>query len=529
MHRPRRNLLGIVVALVTLIASGALSWTSRWEYDHTESRLIGLRVKEAGSVLAGALPAIQTPLASAAALADATDGDVGQFKGFMARYTGTGRPFVSASLWRPGDSMPIAVVGSAPVIADSADASRAFFSRTDPPAVLHMTELMRAAASTRLGYAFTTPGGSLKYTVYGEGAIATTRPIRIASDSAFADLDYALYVGRTPIQAALLQASVSRVPIGGRHATAVVPFGDSAFTLVMAPRHSLSGALPERLPWIIAVVGVLLSAAFAILTQRLSHRRRDAEVLAAELDGIARDNRRLYAEQRNVAETLQLALLPADLPRSNSAEMAVHYEPGVKGIHIGGDWYDVITRQDQLLLVVGDVSGRGLPAATVMASLLYGARAYAAQGDAPDAILSKLSNLLRVDASGRFATVLCVLLDLARHQITLASAGHLPPLLVQPGSARYLTCPIGPPIGVASTRYEAATVDVPESAILVAFTDGLVERRTESLDVGLERLRELASWDGTWALATLVSTLVRTLLGAGGDDDTVVLGVRWLS
>ena len=104
--------------------------------------------------------------------------------------------------------------------------------------------------------------------------------------------------------------------------------------------------------------------------------------------------------------------------------------PGVDGVDIGGDWYDVIdVGGGQVILVVGDVSGRGLRAATEMASLRYAIRAYAAQGDPPEVILSKLSRLINLVRDGHFATVLCGLVNVAERRVTFANAGHPSPLL----------------------------------------------------------------------------------------------------
>src|SRR6202035_4731515 len=99
-----------------------------------------------------------------------------------------------------------------------------------------------------------------------------------------------------------------------RQASNTVPFGDSAFTLIVTPRDSLGGTFFELLPWLIAVVGTALSLAAALLTDRLQRRRRGAEELAINLDRVAEENRRLYAEQRDIAQTLQHALLPESLP-----------------------------------------------------------------------------------------------------------------------------------------------------------------------------------------------------------------------
>jgi serine phosphatase RsbU (regulator of sigma subunit) len=298
----------------------------------------------------------------------------------------------------------------------------------------------------------------------------------------------------------------------------------------MAPRGSLSGSLPQRLPVIVVCVGVLLALGAATLTLRLSQRRHDAERLADRLETAAGENRRLYAEQRGIAQTLQHALLPEVLPQLPGIETGARYEAGERGLEIGGDWYDVIAQGDQrLLLVVGDVSGRGLRAATTMASLRYAIRAYAAQQDPPATILAKLSRLVSVSTDGQLATVSCLLLDIGRHEINLTSAGHLPPLLVADGRCDFLSCEVGLPIGVdASASYVSRTIAIPRTGALLAFTDGLVERRGESLDEGLARLRRAAAaYDGE--LPALLNTLVLQLHHEPSEDDIAIVGLRWTS
>jgi serine phosphatase RsbU (regulator of sigma subunit) len=182
-----------------------------------------------------------------------------------------------------------------------------------------------------------------------------------------------------------------------------------------------------------------------------------------------------------------------------------------------------------MLLVVGDVSGRGLRAATTMASLRYAIRAYATQGDPPPAILTKLSHLVSVAEGGQLATVLCVLIDPARRVLSVASAGHLPPLLTGDASAgHYLQGELGVPIGVeAGAEYGAREMPLPEAGTLLAFTDGLVETRGESIDDGLERMRAAAARLHRLDLADLVATLVTEVPGGGAEDDIAIVGVRW--
>ena len=105
-------------------------------------------------------------------------------------------------------------------------------------------------------------------------------------------------------------------------------FGSNSFTFVVNARHPLVGSFPQRLPWLIAIVGVLLSIGAALLTLRLIQRRTHAEELAGSLEQIAEENRKLYSEQRSIAQTLQHALLPEALPKIHGVETGARYEAG---------------------------------------------------------------------------------------------------------------------------------------------------------------------------------------------------------
>jgi serine phosphatase RsbU (regulator of sigma subunit) len=519
------------VLIIGLLATAALALVSASTYANNEKRVLDLRVKELGAVLAEAIPNTQTPLASAAALADATDGNVHKFMRFVAPYVGAtpGHQFVSVSLWRLGSTPrgPLAVVGQAPELKTMALDARAFFTRAAHSRKLSVIGL-RNPSLTRLGYAFATPEATSRYAAYGESALPANRRSRLQGNSAFSDLDYAIFLGAGQQPRDLLVTSLSSLPIRGRQATEKVPFGDTVLTLQVAPRRPLGGTFPQRLPWIIVIVGIVLTLGAAALTVRLIQRRRRAEHLSDRLEQAAEENRQLYAEQRNIAQTLQHALLPERLPQIPGAEASARYEPGEQGIEIGGDWYDVIPLGDgKLLLVVGDVTGRGLRAAATMASLRYAIHAYAAQNDPPATILSKLSKLLDVGSSGQLATVLCALIDVRGRMLSVTSAGHLPPLLITHGRGEYVESEVGLPIGVqAGASYRSTTVVAPPAATILAFTDGLVERRGENLDLSLARLRDAASGNHV-GLPELLSRLVAALRHGPSEDDTAIVGVRW--
>jgi len=420
----------VAVAVVGLAITGVLAALAASTYTSNENRLLNLRVRDAGSLIAEALPSVQTPLASAAALADATGGDIQRFMTFITPYAGGAHPqYASVSLWRLGAGGPrlLSVVGTNPELAQSPARAASFFTRATASAQLSVIGLLQGP-SPRLGYAFKSPGLTGHFVAYGESALPANRRSRLQSSSSFADLHYALYLGRTQNTANLLVTDLKNLPIRGRRASTTIPFGDSAFTFVVAAKHPLEGTFAQRLPWVIGIVGVLVSLGAAFLTPQLLARRNQAERLAGSLERTADENRRLYAEQRTIAQTLQHALLPAQLPQIRGIETSARYEAGVEGVDVGGDWYDLIGLDNRrLLLVVGDVSGRGLRAAATMAELRFAIHAYAAQEDPPAVILSKLSRLVNVDTSGQIATILFAMVDIERRRVTVTSAGHLPP------------------------------------------------------------------------------------------------------
>jgi serine phosphatase RsbU (regulator of sigma subunit) len=526
-------LLPAVTMIVGLAVTAALALVSHSQYTNNQKRLLGLRVRDAGALVTEAAPSIQTPLASASELADVTGGNARRFAHFAAAYVGAAprKQFASMSVWKLGSPQlgPVAVAGVAPKLARSPATAAALFARAAKTPGLDVTGLL-SLPDPRIGYAVVAPGFSGAYVAYGESPLPASRRSRLQSSSQFAGLHYAIYLGAGTQTSNLLVTDVSRPPPPGVRRQVVVPYGNAQFTLVMSTQHSLAGSLPQELPWIITVAGVLLTAIATAMTILLLKRRRDAEQLAGELDVIARENQALYAQQRGIAQTLQHALLPDRLPQVPGVETSARYEAGEAGVDIGGDWYDVIDLDDgRLLLVVGDVSGKGLRAATTMALLRYAIHAYAAQHDDPEVILNKLSYLVSTGDSGQLATILFALIDVSQREISLTSAGHLPPLLIQNGDGRFVQPEIGLPIGVeAGSSYRSTKLTAPPAATLLAFTDGLVEHRGEDLDESLARLRRAAVGQHA-SLPDLLGRLMDELQSGAAADDIAVLGLRWTS
>jgi hypothetical protein len=514
-----------VVGVGVLVTAG-LGLISAELASSNEHHLLKLRSKEVGSVLTSALPDVQTPLGAAVALADITRGGGAKFSEFAETYVGTGRPFTSMSVWRVGhlSQGPVVVVGTQPELSQARGGAvpilRAAAKRTGSHTELSVRGLLHAT-QPRLAYAYagSRPGAFL---VEAEQALPKSRYTQLPANSAYSNLNIAVYVAKHPRPSRLLFSTVRRLPLPGAHAVAVVPFGSDQLAVVVSARQPLGGSLPELMPWVIALLGVLLTVGASILTYRLIWGGGRAQRLAAE-------NRRLYAEQREIAQAVQQALLPKELPQIEGLRVAARYEAGMPGVDIGGDWYDMIRLgPDRLLLVIGDVSGRGIRAAAAMASL-RSAIQYAAQTDPPELFLPTLSGLHSLHDQGQLATVLCMVIDLEEQRVSVTSAGHLPPLLVHDGQAEFLHSEVGLPIGVdTNTSYVSSSFTVPPGASLFGFTDGLVERHGESLDDGLERLRRTADGSGE-DLREMMARIIEGVRPPGSVDDTAIVGVQWVS
>lgn len=253
-----------------------------------------------------------------------------------------------------------------------------------------------------------------------------------------------------------------------------------------------------------------------------AERGRVAETRATE-------NARRYAEQRAESLLLQQSLLPGELPALEGLELAVRYEAGAIGTQVGGDWYEVLILPDRIVVVLGDVSGSGLEAAAVMATVRFTVRTLAAQGFAPDRVLTEANSILALgEPLGHFATTVCASIDRSTGTVTVADAGHPRPLLVgADGGAEWIPAPIGPPLAAwPRATYEAISAPIGDATLLLV-TDGLFERRDETIDDGLDRLRAAAATTVVGPLEPACSALLQELTGGTPDDDTAILALRW--
>lgn len=198
-------------------------------------------------------------------------------------------------------------------------------------------------------------------------------------------------------------------------------------------------------------------------------------------------------------------------------------------MEIGGDWFSLIEIDERrFAFAVGDVSGKGVGAAAIMARLRFTVRAYLTEGHSPEVVLGMCSRQLNVNRDGHLSTVLLGVGNTDTGLVMMANAGHLNPLRVTGNVAEFITTDVGLPLGVAPGSYTPTTLQLTSGSTLVAFTDGLVERRGESIDFGLARLVRAATQQVS-NLDELLTRLTATLGPAGSDDDVAVLAFRWTS
>ena len=236
------------------------------------------------------------------------------------------------------------------------------------------------------------------------------------------------------------------------------------------------------------------------------------------------------ARERGVAETLQRSLLPDQLPELAGVRLAARYVPGAVGTEVGGDWYDVIPLPSgEVGLVMGDVVGHDLDAAASMGQLRNALRACAAEGAAPDLVLQRLNRLCLQQDLGSMATVLYAVLDPVLGSLCMANAGHYPPLLVSGPDRRFLESAPCPPIGaVREVHYTSTLHQLPPGSLLVLYTDGLVERRDQPVEEGMQRLQELVqvAADDDRLGDVCDALLAGMLSGRAPEDDVALLVLR---
>ena len=342
--------------------------------------------------------------------------------------------------------------------------------------------------------------GSLSL-ISSDPVVASRRPVRVAADAGIAGRVLAT---RRPVLLKDPSASELADP-----------------SILEAGITSLLGVPLVAHEEVIGVIEVGVRA-----PRRLGGEDVDLLRLTADRVALAIEHVRAYRREHHIAETLQRSLQPKELPALPGVELAGRYLPAALEAEVGGDWYDAIgLTGGRVLLVMGDVSGKGLAAASTLGALRSAIRAYALEGHGPAQIAGRLNTFVLAEAAREhMATLVLAVFDPVQATLSYVNAGHPPPLTLSPdGTRRFLDGARSVPLGVLPfPGYEEEALMLEPGAALVLYTDGLIERRAEHLDLGLDRLSEAAA-DGPLEAEALCDRLLNTALPSGATGDDVAL------
>jgi PAS domain S-box-containing protein len=276
------------------------------------------------------------------------------------------------------------------------------------------------------------------------------------------------------------------------------------------------------------VIGVLVVAAAAprhFTTEEIGLLR-----LAADRVAITIEHARVYEREHRLAVTLQQSLLPETVPKLPGLDVGARYMPAAAEEGVGGDWYDVIPIPGgRVGLVMGDVAGKGLAAASMVGRLRSALRAYALEGHDAARVVEQLNRLVWTDADeGEMATLLYAVADPGEGVLGWVNAGHLPPLLLpRDRMPHYLDGGSSVPLGVLPfPAYEEVSVRMEEGATVVLYTDGLVERAGRHIDEGMEALATVLRDAPDDAEALCEHVPAALVPKPGPYDDVAVLALR---
>ncbi|MEV0197695.1 SpoIIE family protein phosphatase [Nonomuraea sp. NPDC050691] len=299
----------------------------------------------------------------------------------------------------------------------------------------------------------------------------------------------------------------------------------------LAARHPDAVAQPGMAAW---AVLPLIASDRPIGTVVLSYEHAhvftaDERATLTSLAGLvaqALERARLYDVKHHLAEALQASLLPSALPSVPRLDVAARYLPATRGMDIGGDFYDLIRLDESTAAaVIGDVQGHDMTAAALMGQVRTAIHAHATAGASPGEVLFHTNRLLIDLAPDLFTSCLYVNLDLERHVACLASAGHLPPLLLRPGTpAEIADMPAGLLLGLdPDADYPTMELPLPPGSMLALYTDGLIEAPGIDIGEGMEALgRRLTRCSGR-PLAMVAQTLIDHALDVQQRTDDIAL------
>ncbi|MFF0437646.1 SpoIIE family protein phosphatase [Streptomyces sp. NPDC004327] len=312
----------------------------------------------------------------------------------------------------------------------------------------------------------------------------------------------------------------------------------AALPELLGPEHPLPAGHRAILAPLRGRRRVIGAAVFLRRPERAAFEPNDLLVAAqlATHTALGIDKAVLYGREAYIADELQRTMLPDSLPQPTGVRLASRYLPAAETARVGGDWYDAIPLPgSRVALVVGDVMGHSMTSAAIMGQLRTTAQTLAGLDLPPQEVLHHLDEQAQRLGENRMATCMYAVYDPVSHRITIANAGHPPPILLHLGGrAEVLRVPPGAPIGVGGVDFEAVELDAPAGATLLLYTDGLVESRLRDVWTGIEQLRErlaataqLTGPDHAPPLEALCDDVLDMLGPGDRDDDIALLAARF--
>jgi hypothetical protein len=512
----------ILALLVMLALTGAVSWLVRAAVHDQEHRLLKERAGEIALLLNQAISAIPAGLDEQGAALRYSSGSTLAYRQVAQRAATTTPGKVTFAWLRPAPDhrgyVVLAAVGDTlhegQLITDSRTAT---FDRAMTTQLIVPTPVI--GSQRLLGFALGPPAAPRGTVLYRESALGpAVSPPRQASTAPFAELEVAIYAGPTADPTQVLTATSPHLPLRGEVRNVTLQAGAARWLTQVRPRSPLVGSVAARGQWFSLGTG-LLGALLVAAVVESAGRRRDAALA-------------LYDAEHQVAETLQRSLLP-QLPALPGLDVAARYLASGVGQEVGGDWFDVFPVADgRVGIVVGDVIGHDLAAASAMAQIRASLRAYAIDGAEPVQVITRLDRLVDALALTQLVTVVYGVLDPPEpdgsRRLRYTNAGHLAPLLRRPdGHVDTLdggeSVVLGAPIAADHTQGEAV---IEAGAVIVMFTDGLVEVPGGSMDDRLRRLSETIAADPDPAAEALCDRVLAGMSPKTLRDDIALLAVR---
>jgi hypothetical protein len=518
---PLRTSSAVVLAILVIVTLGG-SWETRSIVHDQENRLLRERAAEVGLLLTSAISAVPAALNTQGQILRDTHGSTTAYQRAAAAAVAAGPGHLTFAWLRAGPQ------GRSYVVLASAgaglrtgevvtDARVGAFTQAAKAKIFAATPVL--GPDRRLGFAVGPPSAPAGTVLYRESALGPVSPPRQAASSPFAELDVVLYGTPTVQPSQVLTSTTPHFPLTGDVRNQPFAAGASHWLLSVKARRPLVGSVTQDAPWVVLGAGLLGALLVASIVEAAG-RRRDAALA-------------LYASEHQVAETLQRSLLP-QLPTIPGLQLAARYLAAGNGQEVGGDWFDAFPiAGGRVGIAIGDVIGHDLRAASAMAQVRAGLRAYAVDGDPPATVLNRLDHLVDTFDLTQLVTVIYAVLEPVAADgsrlLRYANAGHLPPLILSPdgevgtlsgGASVVIGAPITIEHGQAEHRLEPGTT-------LLLFTDGLVEVPGRPLEETLAELAVAVAGDGDdVGVEAICQRIVATASDRSLRDDIALLAVR---